>query len=115
MADRKRRSPDVELRSRTRFDEPQRVRLYVYERYAIIHKLILSKSDSFIPFAVRSRKFVFGGMELYYYRMSLVIAKEEFLALKKYLVAMDPLTGLSQVWFDLENPNKSDKSLNRPG
>lgn len=115
MADRKRCSPDAELRSRTRYNEPQRLRLYVYERYAIIHKVLLSKSDAFIPFAVRTRKFEFHGTVLYYFRMSMVITKEEFLTLKSTLIAMNPLTGLSQVWFDLENPNKSDKSLNRPG
>lgn len=111
MADKRRRSPDAEIKSLTRFNEPQRVRLYVFERYAIIHKVMLSVSDSFIPFAVRHRRFIFSGKKFYYYRMSLVITKDEFLTLKRTLLLMDPLTGLSGLWFNLEYPNKSEESL----
>lgn len=109
MAGKGRRKPDVELRSRTRFDEPQRLRVYVYERYAIIHKVMLSRSDAFTSFAVKARKFVFHGEACHYFRMSMVIGKEEFLSLKQTLVRMDPLTGLSALWFDLE-PEKTNKS-----
>ncbi len=112
MGGKKRQSPDTELRSRTRFGEPQRIRLYVYENYAIIHKVMLSKSVAFQRYAVRSRKFAFSGGTIYYFRMSLVVAKEEFLTLKRMLALMDPLTDLSKLWFSLENPNKEDESLN---
>ena len=111
MAGRSKRSPDAELRSRTRFDEPQGIRLYVFERYAIIHKVMLSRSNAFVSFSVKSRKFRFQETDIYYYRMSLVITKDEFLQMKKLLALMDPLTGLSQIWFNFENTNKMGESL----
>lgn len=115
MAGRKKRSPDAVLKSKTQHGDLQIIRIYVFERYAIIYKVMLSHSDSFVPFAQKWRKFVFGGKKLYYYKMVLIVSKMEFLMLKKTLISMDPLTGLSQTWFDLENPNKSDKSLNDQG
>ena len=41
---------------------------------------MLSRSNAFVSFSVKSRKFRFQETDIYYYRMSLVITKDEFLS-----------------------------------
>ena len=108
MADvKKNRVPDVNLKIRTRFNEPVRITVYVLQHYAIIYKSIFTQYSKLEKLAVRKRKFTFGSDDRYYFQMVMVIGKNEFLAMNQVLHTMEKLTGLSSIWFDFENPNNN--------